>query len=67
MELSGSNIKKIFIFLGMKAYTFRPRTSKFFPEKPALKKFFLCFLKKNPNFQETKTPKKSLYFRKRKP
>ena len=43
---------------------FWPGPQKFFPKTSALKKF-LYFLKKAPNSLETKTPKKSLYFRKR--
>ena len=34
-----------------------------FPKKPSLEKFFI-FSQKAPNFLETETAKKSLYFRK---
>ena len=46
MELSSSNIKKILIFPEMKPCIFRPEPSKFFPKKPALKKFLILSQRK---------------------
>ena len=46
MEISISSIKKILIFPEMKPCTFRLQPSKFFPKKPALKKFLIFSPKK---------------------
>ena len=64
MELSSSNTKKILIFPEMKPCTFRTRSSKSFPKKPALKKHFYIFSKRLLIFRNRKPPRSSLYFKK---
>ena len=62
MKLCSINTKKVLIFVEKNPCTSQPQTQSFSLKKtkPALKRFlYIYFLKKAPNFQETKAPKKN--------
>ena len=61
-----TRLEKISYILSNESFPYKcpPSLSDLGPQKPTLKKFLICS-QKIPNFLETKTSKKSLYFKKR--